>query len=513
MDKLRLGAGHLRLKPKARTFRAFLTLQSTLSWRNFMSVDALAWSPKVARGGWVRHPANEEHWLRTGRGDRLPSLISLLVLCLSAGLSAHAQRFSRWPASDARVDRGAYLQELTPNSVVVRWRTFPATQGVIWFGPGPAQLNERLIRPGRAEDHLVRLSGLQPNTIYYYAVGTENHILQSGPNNYFVTAPLGARARPIRVWVLGDPGTGSDEQVTVRNAYYRFSGARQTDLVLALGDNAYSRGLDRQYQWNFFRVYEDLFKHVPIWPTLGNHDARSADSSRETGVYYNVFTLPRRGEAGGVPSGTPAYYAFDYGPVHFVCLNSEDSDRSPAGPMLTWLKRDLAANHRTWTIAYWHQCPYSKGSHDSDSDQPDDQHMVQMRENALPILESAGVDLVLCGHTHLYERSYLLHGHYGKSISLRPEMILDGGDGRISGNGAYHKSLRPGSPGTVYVNAGSAGHATRVRDLHGLNHPAMRASLDLLGSVVLDVGEQRLDATFLDDRGAALDVFTIIKAP
>ena len=86
--------------------------------------------------------------------------------------------------------------------------------------------------------------------------------------------------------------------------------------------------------------------------------------------------------------------------------------------MLTWLEADLAANTNEWLIAFWHHPPYSKGSHDSDWEM----ELIQMRENALPLLESYGVDLVLSGHSHCYERSYFLDGHYGRSSALRPEM-------------------------------------------------------------------------------------------
>jgi hypothetical protein len=250
-----------------------------------------------------------------------------------------------------------------------------------------------------------------------------------------------------------------------------------------------------------------------LWPALGNHDIRSADPRTESGVYYDVFTVPTLGEAGGVPSGTRSYYSFDYANAHFICLNSEAADLSQSSAMLAWLRRDLAGNKRLWTIAYWHQPPYSRGSHDSDSDREQERHMGEMRRNFVPVLEAGGVDLVLGGHSHLYERSYLLHGHYGLSTSFHPSMLLDNGDGRIASRGAYHKVARGSEPakGTVYVNAGSAGHASREKDLHGLNHPAMCVSLNIPGSVVVEIVGARLDAMFLDDRGVRLDHFTLLK--
>jgi hypothetical protein len=127
--------------------------------------------------------------------------------------------------------------------------------------------------------------------------------------------------------------------------------------------------------------------------------------------------------------------------------------------MWSWLQLDLADTTQEWIIAYWHHPPYSKGSHDSDDPNGADFDLVQMREQALPILENLGVDLVLAGHSHSYERSVLLDGHYGNSSTLDASMVLDGGDGSWFGDGPYRKaSPGPAShEGAVYVVAGSAG--------------------------------------------------------
>ena len=169
--------------------------------------------------------------------------------------------------------------------------------------------------------------------------------------------------------------------------------------------------------------------------------------------------------------------------------------------MLTWLDQDLASTVQNWIIAYWHHPPYSKGSHDSD----DESQLIEMRENALPILESHGVDLVLGGHSHSYERSFLIHDHYDDSDTLDESMIVDGGDGREDGDGIYRQN--PEAIGTVYTVAGSSGKTSSA----SLDHPVMVESLEVLGSVVLDIDDGRLDARFLDDDGTVRDYYTIDK--
>src|SRR5436309_12580711 len=136
--------------------------------------------------------------------------------------------------------------------------------------------------------------------------------------------------------------------------------------------------------------------------------------------------------------------------------------------------------------------------------------MTDMRQNALPILEAAGVDLVLTGHSHAYERSFLLHGLYGISSTLTAAMEVDPGDGRPDGDGAYRKPTAgwDRKAGAVYNVTGCSGQTDPVS-----HHPVMVTSLQVLGSLVLDVNGHRLDGRFLDRYGAIRDSFAIVKDP
>ena len=399
--------------------------------------------------------------------------------------------------------RGPYLQNGSSSAVTIRWRTSTANNSVVRYGTTSGSLTSAVTNTTSTTEHSIRISGLAADTKYFYSVGSTTATLASGTTYFVVTAPT--TAKPTRVWVLGDPGTGTASQTAVRDAYYSFTGTRHTDLWLMLGDNAYVDGTDAQYTSELFGVYGAMLRKSVLWPTLGNHDGHSASSSTQTGPYYSNFTLPKNAEAGGVASGTEAYYSFNYGNIHFVCLNSYDVDRSSTGTMATWLQNDLAANTKDWLIVFFHHPPYSKGSHDSDVDI----EMVEMRQNILPILEDHGVDLVLCGHSHCYERSKFLDGHYGLSTTLTSAMVKDGGSGREDGSGAYIKTAVGPTPheGAVYAVAGASGQT----DGGALNHPAMYVSLNVLGSMVLDIETNRLDARYIDNAGTRRDYFTIIK--
>lgn len=404
------------------------------------------------------------------------------------------------------IERGPYLQRGTPHEVTVRWRTRAFTESRVWFGTDPANLDRTVADPEPVVDHEVVVTGLEPDTRYYYAVGNDLAILAGRDADHtFVTAPADGTPKPTRIWVLGDSGLGNSAARAVRDAYLARTDAEQkeTDLWLMLGDNAYPDGTDADHQRGVFEVYAQTLRTSVLWPTLGNHDAVSADSVTGTGPYYDIFTMPAAGEAGGLPSGTEAYYSFDYANIHFVVLDSQEMSRLPNAPMLTWLAQDLAATQQDWIVAYWHHPPYSRGSHDSDLELP----QIQMRENALPILEDHGVDLVLTGHSHSYERSFLIDGYYGSSADWSESWKRDPGDG--GGDAAYRKSALGGVPheGTVYAVAGSSSQISGGP----LDHPAMVYSFNILGSLILDVEFHRLRARFLGSGGNVLDDFTIIK--
>ena len=120
----------------------------------------------------------------------------------------------------------------------------------------------------------------------------------------------------------------------------------------------------------------------------------SSNSTLETGPYYEIFTLPTGGEAGGSPSGTEAYYSFDYANIHFVVLNSNDVDRGITGDMLIWLQLDLAATDKDWIIAVWHHPPYTKGHQDSHDPSDSNGRLFDMRQDVVPILDDGTVLLV-----------------------------------------------------------------------------------------------------------------------
>jgi len=408
--------------------------------------------------------------------------------------------------NSASVTRGPYLQIGTPNSTVVRWRTNTATNSRVSIGTTQGSLTSNFDNATSTTEHEIVVSGLSPATKYFYSVGSTTQALAGNDSNhFFVTSPTAGTSSPTRIWVLGDSGTANASAQAVRNAYLTFTGTVHTNFWLMLGDNAYENGTDSEYQAAVFDMYPTILRQSVLWPTIGNHDTAQSSNPPAGLPYFAMFTLPANAEAGGMASGTEKYYSFDYANIHFICLDSMTSDRSSTGAMANWLRADLASTTRQWTIAFWHHPPYTKGSHDSDTEQ----NLVEMRQTFLPILEDGGVDLVLAGHSHSYERSFLIDGHYGTSSTFTNAMKKDGGSGRPNETGAYNKAtLGAGAhEGAVYAVAGSSGQISGGT----LNHPAMFISLNNLGSMVFDVNGNSLDAKFLRENGAIADSFRIVK--
>ncbi|WP_437840335.1 DNRLRE domain-containing protein [Sorangium sp. So ce1153] len=408
-------------------------------------------------------------------------------------------------AAAQSVVRQPYLQSLTPSSVYVVWTTDVGTNSRVRYGTDPANLTQTVDLGALATQHEVFIGGLAPDTRYYYSVGTSSAVLAGGSSSfYFETAPPVATPKKFRAWIIGDTGYSGSAPWATRDAMLSFVGAYRPNLFLHMGDMAYNFGTTDEFTNGFFAQYATILRNTVVWPTFGNHEGLSSDSTTQTGPYYTAYVLPSAGQAGGVPSGTEAYYSYDYANVHFVVLDGYGSSRWSTGAMADWLAADLAATDQDWIIAYMHFPMYTKGSHDSD----EDWLIIEHRENLAPILEAGGVDLVLAGHSHNYERSFLVDGAYDTPTTAAGH-IVDGHDGKPLGDGPYVKLPGKGvHEGTVHV---VAGHGTYVGGAGG--HPLMYFSEQQSGSCLLDVEDNRLTLSNIRYDGVISDRFAIVKGP
>lgn len=399
--------------------------------------------------------------------------------------------------------RGPYIQSTTTNSAILKWQTSVACDTKVQWGPTLSYGNT-LQSSAMVTHHEIQLNGLTPNSKHYYTIETSTDLLQGNASNFIYPIPTSGK---VNIWAIGDFGNGSTSQQAVLNSYLNYLGSNRNDVWLWLGDNAYESGSDAEYQSNVFNIYGHQFKSWNFYPALGNHDYanvgyKSNEALSTNFPYFAIFSLPTAAENGGVASNTEKYYSYDISNIHFINLDSYGSYNEPGSAMYNWLQNDLINNSQKWTIAYFHHPPYSKGSHDSDIEQ----ELIDMRKHIIPLLESYGVDLVLSGHSHNYERSYFMHGHYGVENTFDSSMIVQGGDGMSN---PYIKDALHN--GTVYAVCGVSGKSS-TSVASGYPHNAMMNSLvGLYGSIVLEINQDTLSYKFLKSDGTIPDQFRIIK--
>lgn len=452
-------------------------------------------------------------------------ILLLLPLLATAQTEYKPARLPRSPKKHLKgiqpdLIRGPYLQMASPTSMTVRWRTNVYDRSRVRYGLSLDNLDRQVDDSTLVSEHKITLNGLQPNTKYFYTIGNlADTTLQGDENNFFYTLPPTGSEQLIRVAGFGDCGNNSINQRMVRDELIKAIGDKPLNAWILMGDNAYSDGSDAEYQAKFFNNYKDeLLKKYPLFPSPGNHDYHDFPSASASDMfkmaYYRNFTMPTKGESGGVPSGTQSYYSFDIGNVHFLSLDSYGPDSKGSymfnqGEQVEWVKKDLAANKSKWVVAYWHHPPYTMGSHNSDTEQD----LVAIRENFIKILEDRGVDLILCGHSHVYERSRMIKGHYGM------EAEFDAKKHELSSSSALYDESKNSAPylkktqdnqGTVYVVSGSAGALGGHKD--GYPHNAMYYSNNEKGgAVMLEVEGNKLDLKWISSDGTIADHFTMLK--
>jgi hypothetical protein len=330
------------------------------------------------------------------------------------------------PPPAASLVREPYLQQITDGSAVIVWASRE---------PGPARArvagrdviaattlfpSTRTGLPYNYYQHQATIEGLSPATSYQYDIFVGTRDVNASVDRFRTAPTIGTGG--TRFVIIGDSGTGSPEQRALAGVL----NADTFDLMLHGGDIAYGNANGTgdasyaTYQSWFFDIYRDVLRRTPFFPSMGNHDSRASNAWGQ--AYLDVFVLPRNGGEGPYPDHAERYYSFDYGPVHFVALDTERAFQDPSrrAAQVAWLEADLAAATQPWKVAYFHRAPYSSGTvHGSD---------LTVRSTFAPIFERHRVRLVLSAHEHDYER--LVPWREGTDLSKPPVVnIVSGGGG------------------------------------------------------------------------------------
>ena len=294
------------------------------------------------------------------------------------------------------IGRRPYLQRVTSSSAMLGWVAAPPSERIDVRRIDGGSVIDAVGVPTSGSDRALgerqmwaTLPDLVPDTIYCYGLaGAAPMSARTG----FRTAPLATSTKPIRILAFGDSGGGGSDQIALRDQMLDFP----YDMIIHTGDVAYESGTLQEFQANVFDIYADIFKNIPFFPAAGNHEYNTKDAV----PFGEVFALP--GTTG------EKWYSYDWGFIHFVALDTEADYATQAA----WLDQDLADSKQPWKIVYLHRPPYSSGNHGSDT---------SLRRVLSPIVEKHGVQLVLAGHDHDYERmkpqggvSYVVTGGGGR---------------------------------------------------------------------------------------------------
>ena len=197
----------------------------------------------------------------------------------------------------------------------------------------------------------------------------------------------------LRFAVIGDSGTGDSNQYRLAKVFTDLHQRFPYEFVLMMGDNMYGGENARDFQRKFETPYKPVLdKNVKFYASLGNHDSTNQRM-------YKLFNM----------NGERFYTFRPKAGIRFFALDSNYMDRT----QLQWLEKELAASGSDWKIMYFHHPIYSSGGrHGSDT---------ALRDQLEPLFIKYGVDLVLAGHEHFYERlkpqkgiHYFISGGAGK---------------------------------------------------------------------------------------------------
>ena len=190
-----------------------------------------------------------------------------------------------------------------------------------------------------------------------------------------VKLTLPVKEGSVRFAVMGDTGSGTEKQRDVANMMVQYRAIYPFEFVLMMGDNLYGGEEPKDFEKKFAEPYKALLDDkVKFYASLGNHD------------------LPLQTNYANFNMNGKEYYRFKKGNVAFYALNSNYMEKN----QVEWLEGELSKDTSEWKVCFFHHPPYSSAkAHGSDS---------QLRDVVEPIFVKYGVNVVLTGHDHVYER-------------------------------------------------------------------------------------------------------------
>ena len=353
------------------------------------------------------------------------------------------------PSLAAPLTKGPYLQAPGPTSITVMWETLADEPGQLRYGAGSG-LDRTVgpIRPTRVAGAKVTffvyeavLTGLQPGTTYRYeaSVGPDR-----SAGRQFKT--FSQAADRVTFIAYGDTRTNPEKHTAVAALFRRYS----PEFILHSGDLVAKGTEHERWATEFFDPLKGVIDEVPMLPSIGNHE--------QDGVNYLAYFHQ--------PGDQRYFYSRDIGPVHVLTLDYRSTKATDE--QFAFVQADLKASRAPWKIVLLHAPMFNLGGHAS----------LWGHEDYLPLFRATQVDLVLAGHSHLYERF--------KPLAPKGQ---------------------PGAWAIQHVTTGGGGAPLSA----AIPDPSIVAAAKVHHFVVFTATRDRLDARAIDIDGKEIDRFALHK--
>lgn len=266
--------------------------------------------------------------------------------------------------------------------LTITWRNTGSTDSIQWgyttyLEKGVTMGTKRAGYSGNFFNYT--FAEVNPSSVLYYKI-YDSSTKKWSERKQFSTAPDESK-NDFSFAGIGDSRDGMAAWTKVSN---QANGRYKTDFTIFNGDVVADGSSGSQWD-SWFNAGSAYLENNLVLHALGNHDAKG------TSTFLNNFESPS-------VSGQSLYYAVTYANAIFITLNSEDANNSA---QYNWLKSTLAAAnsnpHIQWKIISFHRPFYTVGNHAGE--------MNNQFSTWWKAFDDNGVDLVINGHDHMYERS------------------------------------------------------------------------------------------------------------
>ncbi len=317
-------------------------------------------------------------------------ILCMLTLCTPCGTlfaQAAAQPAVQTQAAEAPASqpepvtlvKGPYLQAMRTDGLVICLEPLQDVAGqIVVQDTGGKKAAEKSFQAATGKITRVAIDGLKAGESYQYTVYLAQGTSPAFASTFKTFPPAGQL--PVEFGAMGDSRTNPGVFRNVCEAI-RKSGL---SMVLHDGDFVAAGRVVRIWDGQFFQPGREMLASVTMFPAVGNHELGGAGPDGYT-VFSRFFVMPEN----------QTWYSFDYGGVHITVLDStRKADENSA--QYKWAEADLMASKAVWKIALFHHPWFNAGSHGSE---------VPMRQVYGPLFVRAGVDLILAGHDHNYQKT------------------------------------------------------------------------------------------------------------